>query len=97
MAFTREKVLDALISVLYEIQKDVTEQPERITEETVPTGDLCDFDSLTSVDATVRVLVSLGFETEEFPSYPSIFVRKHQALTVAQVVDRILKLNSKRN
>ena len=98
MKLTREKILEVLITVLHEIQAVIVHQPERITEDTVPIGDLYDFDSLTSVEVTVDVLVTLGFKESEFPSYPSVFIsRQQKALTVGQVADRILRLNLGRN
>lgn len=97
MSLTRERVLDALITVIQEIQQDIAEEPERISEETVPIGNLNNFDSLASVEATVDVLVRLGFEVDEFPSYPSLFIKQQEALSVGQVADRILRLNSRRN
>ena len=97
MSLTRKKVLDVLVTVLQEIQKDIVGVPERISEETVPIGNLNDFDSLASVEATVDILVRLGFEIDEFPSYPSLFIKQHNALNVGQVVDRILRLNSRRS
>ena len=63
----------------------------------MPIGNLNDFDSLASVEATVDILVRLGFEIDEFPSYPSLFIKQHNALNVGQVADRILRLNSRRN
>lgn len=94
MELTRETILDALIKELQQSQKNVVEEPELIDEQTKPIGDLFDFDSLTSVEVTVNVLVMLGFE--EFPSFPTLFIDNHQeALTLGQVADRILKL--KRN
>lgn len=98
MDLTRERILHALITVLKAIQQDIIEKPERISEETVPIGVLSNFDSLTSVEATVDVLVALGFGVNEFPSYPSLFIsRQQEALSVGQVADRILRLNSRRN
>lgn len=95
MKLTRERILDALIKVLQKIQQEIVEEPERINEETIPIGDLHEFDSLTSVEATVNVLVTLGFEPDEFPSYPSLFIHGQQgALTIGQVADRILRLNN---
>lgn len=96
MNLSREKVLDELTTVLQEIQLDAVEDIERITEDTVPIGDLSNFDSLASVDATVSILVALGFGFDEFPSCPSLFINKQRALTVGQVADRILRLNLKR-
>jgi acyl carrier protein len=97
MELTRNKIVDALITALIGIQQNIVDEPERISEETVPIGDLYNFDSLASVEATVNVLVILGFEFDEFPSYPSLFISKQQkALTVGQVADRILRLNSRR-
>ena len=98
MNLTRDRILDTLIAVLQEIQQDIVDKPERISEETVPIGDLRNFDSLASVEATVAVLVALEFEVDEFPSYPSLFISRQQsALTVGQIADRIFRLNSRRN
>lgn len=98
MNLTRDRILDTLIAVLQEIQQYIVDEPERVSEDTVPIGDLSDFDSLASVEATVDVLVALGFEVDEFPSYPSLFIsRQQRALTVGQIADRILRLNSRRN
>ena len=95
MKLTRKGILDVLIAVLQEIQQDIVDEPEPIDEETVPIGDLVEFDSLTSVEATINALVTLGFE--EFPSYPSIFISKeNEALTLGQVADRIMRLRLKR-
>ena len=95
MNLKRERILDVLIDILKKIQQDIVEKPERINEETVPIGDLYNFDSLTSVEVTIEVLDALGFR--EFPSCPSLFINKKQmALTVGQVADIILKLNQER-
>lgn len=98
MNLTRDKILDTLITVLKESQEVIVNDPERISEETMPIGDLSDFDSLASVETTVNVLVALGFEFDDFPSYPSLFISKQRrALTVGQVADRILGLKPRRN
>ena len=98
MKLSRERILEVLVTVLHETQAIVIEEPELISEETVPIGDLYDFDSLTSVEVTVDVLITLGFEESEFPSYPSVFIsRQKMALTVGQVADRILGLKSRLN
>ncbi len=92
MKLTREKVLQELVSVLQETQQVLLGEPVEISENTVPIGDLDDFDSLTSVDVTVRCLVALGFD--EFPAFPTLFISKSEAaLTVGEVADRILNLN----
>ena len=94
MKFTRKEILDVLIKVLREIQQTIVDDPEPIDENTVPIGDLCDFDSLASVEATVNVFNDLGLKK---PSYPSIFIsRDNKALTLGQVANRILKSGSKR-
>lgn len=91
MKLTREIVLDELINALQKAQQDIVEEPEQIDEDTIPIGDLGDFDSLTSVEVTVRCLVNLGFD--ELPPFPTLFInKKNEALTVGQVADRILKL-----
>jgi len=95
MKLTRKGILDVLIAVLQGIQQDTVDEPEPIDKETVPIGDLVEFDSLASVEATVNALVALGFE--EFPSYPSLFISKeNEALSLGQVADRILRLRLKR-
>lgn len=96
MKLTREIVLDELINALQEAQQDIVEEPEQIDEDTIPIGDLGDFDSLTSVEVTVSCLDNLGFD--EFPSFPTLFInKKNEALAVGQVADRILKLRLKRH
>jgi hypothetical protein len=95
MKLTHKTIIDVLIAVLQEIQQNIVDEPEPIDEDTVPIGDLVEFDSLASVEATVNALVALGFE--EFPSYPSLFISKeNKALTLGQVADRILRLKLKR-
>ena len=74
MELTRQRTLDVLINVLQEMQQEILEEPEQINEDTIPVGNLYQFDSLTSVEATVNIIVALGFETDEFPSYPSLFI-----------------------
>ena len=94
MKLTRDKVLGALVDALREAQQNVSDEPEQITENTRPIGDLRDFDSLTSVMVTVHCLVTLGIE--DIPSSPSLFITKRGgALTVGEVADRIIKENEK--
>jgi hypothetical protein len=82
-----------LIEVIQEIQQVIVDGPEPIGEETVPIGNLCEFDSLVSVEATVNAFNSLGLGE---PSCTSIFISKDsKALSLGQVADRILKLASK--
>lgn len=91
MTLTHKEILDILISVLKEIQENVVDEPEPIDEKTVPIGDLCDFDSLASVEATVDVFNALGFKDN--PPFPSIFIGKdNKALSLRQVADYIIKL-----
>lgn len=96
MELNREMVLKALIDALQRAQQDIVEKPEQITESTQPIGDLQDFDSLTSVEVTVRCLDTLGFD--ETPSFSSLFISKQkEALTVGEVANRILKLRLNRH
>ena len=96
MKLTRETVLNVLIDTLHEIQEDIVEEIEHIDEKTIPIGDLGYFDSLTSVEVTVHCLVNLGFDDDDFPSFPTLFINKRkEALTVGQVADSILRLNKK--
>ena len=93
MELTREQVLFELINILRKVQEDITDQPEQITESTRPIGDLSNFDSLTSVSVTLRCLNAIGIE--ELPSSPSLFIGKNnKALTVSEVVDRIIKMKN---
>lgn len=93
MKHNRKEILDVLVKALQKIQQDIVDDPELIGEETVPIGDLCEFDSLASVEATVYAFNALGLEE---PSFPSIFISKdNKALTLGQVANRILKLGSK--
>ena len=93
MKLTREMVLDVLLSAVKEAAIDFAEDDALIGEDTVPIGDLPEFDSLTSVEITVHCLLELGFDESEFPSAPTLFIsKKKEALTVGQVADRILKL-----
>lgn len=94
MKLQRKDVLDVLVEVIQEIQQVVADDPEPINEETVPIGNLCEFDSLVSVEATVNAFDALGLVG---PSCTSIFISKDsKALSLGQVADRILKLASKR-
>lgn len=96
MKLTREIVLEELVNALQEAQRDIVDKPVQIDENTSPIGDLLHFDSLTSVEVTVRCLVGLGFD--EFPSFPTLFINKqNEVLTVGQVADRILRLRLKRH
>ena len=91
MKLNRKEILDVLIKVLQEIQQTIVEKPETIGEETIPIGDLCEFDSLASVEATVNAFDAL--KLEHSPTCPSIFISKaNKALTMGQVADHILKL-----
>ena len=94
MKLKRKDVLDVLINVLQEIQQTIVDEPETISEETVPIGDLLEFDSLASVEATVNAFDTLKLEPSL--SCPSLFISKDsQALTLGQVADRILKMDEK--
>lgn len=94
MKLQRNDVLDVLIKVIQGIQQDIVDDPEPIAEETVPIGNLCEFDSLVSVEATVYAFDALGLGE---PSCTSIFISKDsKALSLGQVAERILRLASKR-
>jgi len=94
MEVSREDVLSTVISALQEAQEDILEDAIVIGENTRPIGDLNAFDSLTSVMVTVHCLDSLGY-TDPL-NFPTLFIDKSgNALTVGQVVDRILELLKK--
>ena len=91
MKLNRREILDVLIKVLQKIQQTIVEEPEPISEKTIPIGDLCEFDSLASVEATVNAFDALNLKHS--PTCPSIFISKdNKALTLGQIADRILKL-----
>ena len=93
MKLQRNEVMDVLIKEIQEIQQAIVDTPEQIAEETIPIGNLCEFDSLVSVEATINVFAALGLGE---PSCTSIFISKNgKALSLGQVADRILKLTSK--
>ncbi len=94
MEVNREDVLNVVINALQEAQADVLEDAIVIGEDTLPIGELTAFDSLTSVVVTVHCFDSLGY-TDPL-TFPTLFIDKSgNALTVGQVVDRILKLLKK--
>ena len=93
MKLTRKMVLEVLVAALEEAAMGIAENNVSVGEDTVSIGDLPEFDSLTSVEITVRCLLDLGFDESEFPSVPTLFISKQkEALTVGQVADQILKL-----
>ena len=93
MKLTREVVLGVLVAALEETEMGIEAEDVSIGEDTVPIGDLPEFDSLASVEITVRCLLDLGFDESAFPSAPTLFISKqNKALTVGQVADQILKL-----
>lgn len=93
MELTREKAVETLISVLYEWQLDMVDEPEEINESTNPITDLKNFDSLASVSITVHSFDALGFDIDDEPPFPSLFVKKNRALTVGEAANRIIKFN----
>lgn len=94
MEATREKILEILINALQEVQQDIVDEPEEVTESTRPIGDLKYFDSLASVVVTVHCLAAL--EWKDPPSFPSLFLAKPgEALTVGEVADRIMRLKKR--
>ena len=91
MELNREKILAIVIQALRDAQEDVPDEAIEISEKTCPIGELKYFDSLTSVMVTVDCLSSLAYGDEL--DFPTLFIdKKGNALTVGEVVDRILKL-----
>jgi len=72
MELTRKKVLSVLITALKEAEMEIAEEEVLVEEVTTPIGDLPEFDSLASVEVTVRCLLELGFDESEFPSNNNI-------------------------
>ena len=94
MKFTREEVLQIVIDALREAQQEISDTNTEINEKTKPIGGLKDFDSLASVDVTIRCFDALQYD-DPF-EIPTLFIDKHgKALTVGEVVDRILDLLKK--
>ena len=93
MKIKREDVLKVVVNALKDAQYDIKDEEVEILESTRPIGDLKDFDSLTSVQVTVICFDSLDLGHDDPLKTPSLFIdSKGNALTVGEVVDRILKL-----
>jgi len=93
MEIKREDVLKVVVDALKAAQYDIQEVEIEILESTKPIGDLKYFDSLTSVYVTVVCFDSLGLGHDDPMKIPSLFIdSKGNALTVGEVVDRVLKL-----
>jgi hypothetical protein len=90
MEINRDQVLSVVIEALKEAQLEIGEDTIEITEKTCPIGELKQFDSLTSVGVTIRCFDSL--KCDDPLEIPSIFIEKGKALTVGEVVDRILNV-----
>jgi mevalonate kinase len=91
MGFNREQVLNVLIQALKDAQHVFQEEASEIDEKTCPIGELMNFDSLTSVMVTFNCLASLDYECEL--DFPTLFInKKGKALTVGEIVDRIMLL-----
>lgn len=90
MTISRDDALALVIQTLGEVQRDIVDGSEEINAQTRPIGDLQDFDSLTSVCATILCLEKLGISDPL--EFPSLFIDKGgNALTVDEVADRIVK------
>jgi hypothetical protein len=96
----RDEVLKALINILNEVQGEVCaigEEPEDIKEATCPIGGISFFDSLAGVVVTVRCIEK--FKLKDDGKIISLFQGKKNgfpyALTVGEVVDRIISLSIK--
>jgi hypothetical protein len=93
MKINREDVLKVVVDALKAAQYDIQEEETEIIESTKPIGDLKYFDSLTSVYVTAVCFDSLGLGHDDPMKMPSLFIdSKGNALTVGEVVDRVLKL-----
>lgn len=94
----RKEIVNALIAILKEYQKEVGEEADEIYETTCPIGGLAYFDSLTGVTATVHCCERFGIESDE--KVVSLFEGMNKrgypcALTVGQIADSILNLIGK--
>jgi hypothetical protein len=91
MEFSREEVLQVVIDALKEAQRDISDDAVLISEKTRPIGELKAFDSLTSVMVTSHCFDSLKYDGPL--EITTLFMDKSgNALTVSEVVDKILKL-----
>jgi len=97
MKMKREDVLRMVIKELKAAQYAIQEEAVTVLESTKPIGDLKDFDSLTSVCVTARCFESLGVPSDDPMQVPSLFIDSSgSALTVGEIVDRILELLNKK-
>lgn len=95
MEFSREEVLQIIITALSEAQEAFPEDAIEIAEDTKPIGGLAYFDSLASVVVTVRCLEALDYDDEL--SLPTLFIdKKGSYLTVGEVANNILELLKKK-
>ena len=91
----RKKVVETLIKILTENQKDIGEEVGDFNEKTKPIGDLPQFDSLMSVSVTVTCCTALGISVDK--NIQTLFVGKNDngapcALNIGQVADLVLTL-----
>lgn len=99
----RDEVMKALVEILAELQelvRDVAEDSENISEITKPVGGLRQFDSLTGVEASVMCFERFEIPEKKRVKVQSLFVGddhegRPYALTVGEVVERIMALKKK--
>lgn len=88
---SRDRVIAAVIAALKESQRQsgcTVEEP--ITPDTIPIGELRDFDSLNGVEATLSLE---GLLDRKLPVNLFADDELRRSLSVAQVADRILLLS----
>lgn len=88
----KDKVVNNVIQVLTQLQRDSGRKSVAILGSTCPIGDLDQFDSLNGVEATVAIADELGVE---LPGV-SVFVNESgtRALTVSEIADVVCKATS---
>jgi acyl carrier protein len=64
---TKEEIKRHFCAVLSEVQTDSGKDAPSLNDDTVPLTDLPDLDSLSRVDATVRLSERIGIEIKEIP------------------------------
>jgi len=92
----KEEILKIIISVLQEIEKNLGNEKTEITSRTRPIGDLAEFDSLTSITATIDCLECLKLNSD----IQSLFVGNDSqgnpcALTVDEAADLLVEISTK--
>ena len=88
---TREEVEQQLISVLIQIQELSGREVPKITVDLCPMLDLDGFESINAAEATAMLSDELRLKIKDIPFFPKA---GQQPLTIAQIVENILRAES---